>query len=324
MSLLAVAAAFAASVLAVAGVRRWAERLPHAYPGARTLHQRPVPRVGGLAILAGTLAAVAVEPPGLPGAPGVWMASVAAVVAISLADDFRGVAPAVRLAVHLAASVALGMALFGAGAWGVAAALAIAWGANLYNFMDGSDGLAATMAVVGFGAYAAASAHAAAPWTLAAAIAVSALPFLAVNRPPASMFMGDVGSVPLGLLAAALGCAGVAAGHWAAWFPLLVFLPFLADATATLALRAWRRERVWEAHRSHFYQRLHLAGAGHRGTLALYAADMLACALLALACAVARPQAGWLALAVAVTLHAIGFLAIVYHVGNNKARGTSR
>ena len=102
------------------------------------------------------------------------------------------------------------------------------------------------------------------------------------------MFMGDVGAVPLGLLAAALGGAGVAAGHWAPWFPLLVFLPFLADATATLALRAWRRERVWEAHRSHFYQRLHLAGAGHRGTLALYAADMLACALLALACVVVR------------------------------------
>ena len=82
--------------------------------------------------------------------------------------------------------------------------------------------------------------------------------------------MGDIGAVPLGFLAALLGLAGWGAGTWPAWFPLLVFLPFVADASVTLAARAWRRERVWEAHRSHHYQRLHQLGAGHRGTLLVY------------------------------------------------------
>ncbi|HEX4884846.1 MAG TPA: glycosyl transferase, partial [Casimicrobiaceae bacterium] len=89
----------------------------------------------------------------------------------------------------------------------------------------------------------------------------------------------------------------------------------------TLLLRALRGERVWEAHRSHFYQRLVLAGAGHRGTLAVYAGAMLACAALAVACALLRPGAGWAALAIAVLAHGGLFGAIVYH-GRKNAPGT--
>ena len=99
-------------------------------------------------------------------------------------------------------------------------------------------------------------------------------PFLAFNVPPARMFMGDVGAVPLGFPAAALGALGIALGRWPAWFPVLVFLPFVADATVTLARRALAGERVFEAHRGHYYQRLWQLGAGHRGTLAVYAALM--------------------------------------------------
>ena len=106
------------------------------------------------------------------------------------------------------------------------------------------------------------------------------------------MFMGDVGAVPLGFLAAALGVAGVVQNTWPAWFPVLVFLPFLADATVTLAARAFRGEPVWQAHRSHFYQRLNTLGAGHRGTLAVYAGLMLACAAFALACLILAPTQG--------------------------------
>ncbi len=105
------------------------------------------------------------------------------------------------------------------------------------------------------------------------------MPFLAVNFPPSRLIMGDVGAVPLGFLAAAFGCALVAGGHWPAWFPALVFLPFIADATTTLARRALRGERIWEAHRSHYYQRLHRLGAGHRGTLAIYGAWMAGCGI---------------------------------------------
>ena len=76
------------------------------------------------------------------------------------------------------------------------------------------------------------------------------------------MFLGDVGAVPLGFFAAAFGIAGVAGGAWEPWFPLLVFLPFIADASATLARRIAARERFWESHKSHHYQRLHQLGAG--------------------------------------------------------------
>jgi len=316
-SALAVAVAFVVAAGAIALLRRWSDRLPLARPGARTLHEQPVPRVGGLAILAAALAAAWIDPPRLPGGGLAWLAATAAVAAVSLADDVRGVRVLPRLAVHAGAAAAVAWLAFGTTPAALAAALAVAWGANLYNFMDGSDGLAATMAVTGFGAYAVVAAQQGAPWGVHGALAAASVPFLAVNRPPATMFMGDVGAVPLGFLAGALGVAGVAAGLWGAWFPLLAFLPFLADATVTLLRRALRGERVWEAHRSHFYQRLNLAGAGHRGTLAVYAAAMLACAALAAACAIARPDAGWWALAVAAACHVAGFAAIVYHVGDN-------
>ena len=122
--------------------------------------------------------------------------------------------------------------------------LVIAWSTNLYNFMDGTDGLAGTMGVVGFAAYGFAALAAdpariegivSAPAFLALAAAI--LPFLAVNKPRATLFLGDVGAVPLGFLAAAFGAAGVVYGMWPAWFPVLVFLPFIADATLTLLRR---------------------------------------------------------------------------------------
>jgi UDP-N-acetylmuramyl pentapeptide phosphotransferase/UDP-N-acetylglucosamine-1-phosphate transferase len=94
--------------------------------------------------------------------------------------------------------------------------------------------------------------------------------------------MGDVGSVPLGLLAGALGLQGWAIGAWPLWFPLLVFAPFMCDATLTLIKRALRRERLWQAHRDHYYQRLVRMGFGHRGAALIEYAAMAGCAALAL------------------------------------------
>jgi hypothetical protein len=92
-----------------------------------------------------------------------------------------------------------------------------------------------------------------------------------------------------------------------------VFLPFIADATVTLLRRAGRGERIWEAHRTHYYQRLHRLGLGHGGTLAIYAAWMAGCALSALACLYWSPAQGWLALGAWCVAGAALFATIDYH-----------
>jgi UDP-N-acetylmuramyl pentapeptide phosphotransferase/UDP-N-acetylglucosamine-1-phosphate transferase len=193
------------------------------------------------------------------------------------------------------------------------AAAIVAWSLNLYNFMDGNDGLAAAMAVLGFSAYGAGALLTGVSATAYLALAAATLPFLVVNLPPSRMIMGDVGAVPLGFLAAAFGVSMVVAGHWPAWFPALVFLPFIADATVTLARRAWRRERLWQAHRVHYYQRLTQLGAGHRGTLAVYASWMAGCGLTALACLRWDSSLGWQAFFIWCAAGAALFAAIDYH-----------
>jgi UDP-N-acetylmuramyl pentapeptide phosphotransferase/UDP-N-acetylglucosamine-1-phosphate transferase len=137
------------------------------------------------------------------------------------------------------------------------------------------------MAAIGFGAYAVAAWHGG-DWVLAtfsAATACAALPFLYYNFHPARIFMGDVGSVTLGFLAGAVGIAGWQAGTWPLLFPLLVFSPFIADATLTLLQRVLKREKFWRAHREHYYQKLVRLGLGHRNTALLeYLAMLLGCA----------------------------------------------
>jgi len=313
--------AFLVATAVIVALRRWARRLPHAPPTDRSLHDRPVLRIGGLAIWAGFIpAAWLASPVGIP-PTAVWAVAWLGVAMISLLDDWRGVHPVPRLAVHGAAALlvagALGATIAApplARALDVALmALAIAWSANLFNFMDGNDGLAALMAVCGFGCYAIAAAMAGAPAEAYAALAAATVPFLAVNLPPARAFMGDVGAVPMGFLAAVFGLAGWRTGVWPGWFPLLVFLPFIVDATATLLRRALLRERVWEAHRTHYYQRLHQLGARHRGTLAAYGGLMAGTAATALCVLALRPAAGWWAVAAWMVILAALFARIDYH-----------
>ncbi len=237
------------------------------HPNARSLHVRPLPRTGGLGIVAGVCCALG----GVRS--GHCSALVAALVlaAVSLVDDWRSLPAWVRLAAHLTVAAAfLLIAVPGLPPVAlVLLALAIGWMINLYNFMDGLDGLAGGMGVIGFGAYGAA-AWLGADTMLAAgslAIAGGCLGFLLYNFPPARVFMGDVGSVPLGFLAAALGVLGWDRGLWPLWFPVVVFAPFVVDASTTLLRRALRREKVWQAHRTHYYQRLVLMGWSHRRTV---------------------------------------------------------
>jgi UDP-N-acetylmuramyl pentapeptide phosphotransferase/UDP-N-acetylglucosamine-1-phosphate transferase len=251
-------------------------------PNERSLHERPVPRTGGIAVLAGTASAVAL----LQGAYWLPLALALVLAAVSLIDDLRNMPTPVRLVAHLAAAAVLvGNVLWPGHPLGVVLLIvAIAWITNLYNFMDGSDGLAGGMAVIGFGTFAMA-AYAAGDVRLAAvcvALAAAAAAFLTHNFPPARIFLGDVGSIPLGFLAGALGVVGWHGGLWPLWFPVLAFGPFIGDATLTLLRRLARRERVWQAHRDHYYQRLVRMGFGHRGTALVGYAVMAACGAVAL------------------------------------------
>jgi UDP-N-acetylmuramyl pentapeptide phosphotransferase/UDP-N-acetylglucosamine-1-phosphate transferase len=282
LALAPLAAFFAALLAARLLLTPAGRRLALDTPNDRSLHAQPVPRTGGIAIVAGVAVACALVQPGV----AVTLGAALALAAVSFADDLFHLPTFARLAAHLAAAAAvlvyeLGYAepvLF------TTFLLVIAWYTNLYNFMDGSDGLAGGMAVIGFGAYAAAAYLAGAePFaSLCASIAAAAAAFLVFNFHPARLFMGDTGSVPLGFLAGALGVYGWSRGFWPIWFPLLVFAPFVCDATLTLLRRALRRERLWQAHRDHYYQRLVRMGFGHRGTAFIEYAVMAGCAATAL------------------------------------------
>jgi UDP-N-acetylmuramyl pentapeptide phosphotransferase/UDP-N-acetylglucosamine-1-phosphate transferase len=266
----------------LAGQRARLRWLDH--PNERSLHARPVPRTGGLGMLAGIAAgwlAVAWVWP----FPGGWpwvLASALLIAGVSAWDDRRGLGALPRLLVHLAAA----MLLLGAGlvpttlefpgldwAWpgwlaAMLTVLFVVWMVNLYNFMDGMDGLAGGMAVIGFGYMSLQGFAAGDPafglFTLVVATAAGA--FLVFNLPPARIFMGDAGASTLGLLAAVATLWGQREGLFPLWAGLLIFSPFIVDATGTLAARIWAREAFWEAHRRHCYQILVLHGWGHQRT----------------------------------------------------------
>ncbi len=317
--------AFAVSALATLALLRSRAKLPQDVPNERSLHGAPLPRGGGIAIWLGWLPVAVWAPPFANGAIAPWLVPWLVLVLVSLRDDVRALGVGVRLLVHALAAlwfaIALAWPLPFAASWPetvvvvLGAAAIVAWSLNLYNFMDGNDGLAAAMAVAGFSAYGVGAVLTATPAAAYFALAAATVPFLVVNSPPSRMIMGDVGAVALGFLAAAFGLAQVASGVWPAWFPALIFLPFIADATLTLARRGLRRERLWQAHRNHYYQRLHRMGAGHRGTLAIYGCWMAGCGLTALACLAWDRALGWPAFFVWCVAGAALFAAIDYHWG---------
>lgn len=254
------------------------------HPNERSLHQRPVPRTGGIGVAAGiAVGALSVS-------PGQWWplwVGAAVLVAVSFVDDLVGLPVVGRLVVHLLAAGGLvgGLLVEDLGwGWAIVAMITVAWMVNLYNFMDGMDGLAGGMALFGFG-FLAIAAWGAGDYSLmlvSLSIAASAGAFLWFNFHPARIFLGDAGSTALGFLAAGLGLIGWKNGTWSLGVPLLVFSPFIVDASVTLARRLLRGEKVWQAHRSHFYQRLVLAGWGHRKTVYVEYGLMMLCGLSAL------------------------------------------
>jgi len=173
--------------------------------------------------------------------------------------------------------------------------VALAWLMNLYNFMDGIDGLAALQCVIVAGALGLLGVFAGAstPFVaLALATAGAYSGFLWFNWSPARLFMGDAGSLVGGFLLGALGLWGWQSGVISPVSWLLLLSPFLLDTGVTLGRRAWRRERLSHAHRSHFYQRLARHWGSHaRVCLGLLILDL--CWLVPLAFAAAfRPDLG--------------------------------
>ncbi|WP_448189836.1 MraY family glycosyltransferase [Azospirillum sp. sgz301742] len=246
------------------------------HPNDRSSHTIPTPRGGGWGVMLTLLPAWALiggEHGGLRTVLPI-LAGAAALMAISWIDDRRGLGPAPRfmtqiaaVAVGLAALPADGLVLQGlAPLWldRVLAALAWLWFVNLFNFMDGINGLAGSeAATIGGGLALVAGLVGLKPdlalYGLAAAGA--ALGFLRWNWDPAKVFMGDVGSVPLGYALGWLLLTVAASGVWPA--ALLVPAYFLTDATFTLLRRAAEGKKVWQAHREHFYQKATQRGRSH-------------------------------------------------------------
>ncbi|WP_186031477.1 MraY family glycosyltransferase [Burkholderia gladioli] len=266
-------------------------RLATDIPNARSLHERPTPRVGGWGIVPVGVAAM------LWLAPRMWLIALmaAGLALMSQIDDRRGLPARVRFGGHAVAVVGLLAAYPAAAPWWALAGVGflMLWLINLYNFMDGADGLAGGMALSGFGAYTVAALSSVVPsHDLAiggAAIAGAALGFLLLNFHPARLFLGDAGSIPLGFLAGAFGYWGWRAHVWPIWFPALVFSPFIADASVTLLRRLLRGEKFWQAHREHYYQRLVRSGLSH-GRTAIYSYLIMLCGIGLAVWAKGRPE----------------------------------
>lgn len=237
-------------------------------PNERSLHEKPVPRTGGIALIAGIISGWVLLVQDL----NWWIVvPMLGLFALSLLDDMHCLGIKTRLGSHFVAAAIVLSSLEIEGLWMIPTLFYLVWMINLYNFMDGMDGLAGGMAFFGFSFYGIASLHGG-DETFALinfTIASAAIGFLFRNFYPARLFMGDGGAIPLGFLAGTLGVVGWHKELWPFWFPVLVFSPFVTDSTFTLLKRLWKKENITLGHRNHYYQRLALMGWGHRKT-ALY------------------------------------------------------
>jgi UDP-N-acetylmuramyl pentapeptide phosphotransferase/UDP-N-acetylglucosamine-1-phosphate transferase len=324
LALLVAAPAMAAAVaLALAPLRRLllkADLLDR--PNQRSSHRVPTPRGAGLLVLPAVVLAWFVVDRLCPLPGRFWAIGVAALalVAISLFDDRRSVSPGLRFALH---ALAVGLGLWSLPAdfsltqgllprWTdlILAFLAWLWFLELTNFMDGIDGITGVEGgSIALGLLLLAMAGAL-PLPLAGALLLligALFGFLAWNWHPAAIFLGDSGSVPLGYLLGWLLLLAGGAGLW----PVALILPlyYWADATWTLLARLRRGEKIWQAHRRHFYQR---ATQGSRGggshapvAMAILFANL---ALIALALWSRTEPWGALAAAAAVVAVLLGWL----------------
>ncbi len=271
-------------------------------PTHRSLHDVPKPRTGGIAIFISIFATWLIIALTQDVEKFIYyvLVGLCLLSVISYIDDRYSIPQIWRLLIHILAAILLVLSGIGLSASDIQVdkfidntfvlngltILVVVWCINLYNFMDGMDGLAGGMGVIGFGCLA---------WLgwfagnnlfmlMALIIAAANLGFLLHNFPPAKIFMGDVGSITMGYLLAFFSLWGIQANIFTWWIPILIFSPFIVDATITLIKRLYNREKVWEAHKSHYYQKLVQSGWGHRKT-AIYEyilMTLIACSVIAI------------------------------------------
>jgi Fuc2NAc and GlcNAc transferase len=309
------------SFLLTGAATRYARRkglLDH--PGERHSHSVPTPRGGGAGLVAGLLIFSLL----IPLAEGLdfwWECIAPGALLIALLgwwDDHRSLPALNRFFIQLAVSVYL---LAYASASGLihglvpmlTGGLFIIWMTNLYNFMDGSNGMAGLEGVFAGGMLA---------WlfqdagidglsVLALLIAACCAGFLPWNLGRARVFMGDVGSLSLGFILAALLVYGVVAGAFGIPVALMVVLPFLVDTTLTLARRVLRGERWYNPHNKHLYQRLISSGWSHGRVALIYQAANLALIMPGILLAKRYPDAAWpLAMALVLAFSGAWYLSI--------------
>ena len=289
----AAAASFVLSLLLYPLLRRHAL----AHPNARSSHKIPTPQGGGIAVIAAAIGAVVVSTlasrTGFTQSLELVLGATLLIAAVGAVDDLRSIPVVPRLILQAVAVVMVVVALpadlrilpslpF----WleRALAVLAVLWFVNLTNFMDGLDWMTVAEVVpvsAGLAVFGLMGALPREATTMALALGGAMIGFAPINRPVARMFLGDVGSLPIGLMLGWLLFVLAANGHMAA--AILLPLYYLADATITLARRLARGERISQAHRSHFYQRA--TDRGYRVTQIVGRVFVLNIALLMLAAA---------------------------------------
>ena len=247
------------------------------HPNERSSHDTPTPKGGGLALMAVVL--VAWVAAGLYLESSIFLTWALPGVALVLAglswiDDLRALPPVIRLVAQIVAVTAILLlrpmpdaffqGLLPHALDALLAGIIWVWFINLFNFMDGIDGITGIETIIiGVGVALIGDGLAA---LLGGIMAAAAAGFLKWNWHPAKVFMGDVGSVPLGFLLGWLLLDMAGNGHWAAAMILPAY--YLADATLTLIRRALKGEKVWQAHHQHFYQQAVQRGLSHANVTA--------------------------------------------------------
>jgi len=252
------------------------------HPNERSAHTAPTPWLGGVGIvapfaMASFLAALAASDEAIPMDTLIIFLGTLSMASVGLMDDLRPIPARYRLLVqllfaglvvgHVGADLPARLAPLGFLPYpvlAVAMVLWITWITNLYNFMDGINGIAGCQTIIGAGAMAVVGFQVGAgpvPW-MAVFLAAATAGFLPFNFPRASIFMGDVGATSIGFF---LACVPLLPAAKTVPFEsaTVAISLFVLDATFTLFRRVWRRERFYQAHRSHLYQRLLSYGVTH-------------------------------------------------------------